>query len=544
MCQYSLRSQSGGEPGGTWTYLGFNASDPSGPFNQTPAIPLVTQSPGANLVGDNPTVNALGKTPGFYRFRYYVTNTICDDESFMTVQVAAPTCAGNPVTKTVCTTSPVVDIMQELSVGATCAVQQGNLTPNQLTVNPAITAPGTYTYTNSVPLSPYPGFSLECNGNCSTSAALTLIVVPGYNPGTPGANPYFVCSSFNPFDMLVGASNTGRWVLQSGGPVTISINNTSVNLTNGSTISTTHNPSIVMGAAPFGTYVFRYIVNFGQPCQAHTDVTFNYGPTPNAGVGTLTNYCTGDYLSTNPGPINLFSRLTGSPQTTGTWGVIFPTISNPATVNQTLVPIFNASLNTNGPGVQDDTLTLGTLTTGFIDWFIQSGLSTFTIRVSYTITPNGTPLYQNCGTSTAFINFILNRAGYLGDSLYPQNAPYVYTKPTTPGNTEISLAGLFDDFTPPATMFFTPFSPGSNNPLSNIKINGTLYTYNNFAQLPFGTNDYLRLANFDQVPAGLYAFQVNTVSTSGLCPTYSEIAYVRVVDPTPSCTVDVSITPT
>ncbi len=59
--------------GGTWTYVGYHATNPSGPFNGAPASPLVPVTPSVLTGwGDNFVIDTDDKTAGFYRFTYNV----------------------------------------------------------------------------------------------------------------------------------------------------------------------------------------------------------------------------------------------------------------------------------------------------------------------------------------------------------------------------------------------------------------------------------------------------------------------------------------
>ena len=84
-CTYNIRTQlTSFAPGGTWTYVGYNANSDSGPWGNNPATPLVPELPGSVINrGDDFTIVTDGKSFGYYKFNY----TIGSDTVSLTVRV-------------------------------------------------------------------------------------------------------------------------------------------------------------------------------------------------------------------------------------------------------------------------------------------------------------------------------------------------------------------------------------------------------------------------------------------------------------------------
>lgn len=166
------------------------------------------------------------------------------------------------------------------------------------TFDPATDVPGVFTYT--VPGSPV------------TIANVTVIVHALPDAGSNGA--LTVCSNDPGVDLLtvLGGSPdaTGSWTL------------------NGDPVGAMFTP----GTSPAGAYL--YTVSGTAPCpNASATVTVTVDALPNAGSnGTLT-------VCNNDGPVDLFTRLGGNPDTGGSWTF------NGASANATFTP------GTSQPGV-------------------------------------------------------------------------------------------------------------------------------------------------------------------------------------------------
>ncbi len=90
--------------GGTWTYLGYNASVATGPWGANPGSPPTgVPAPSATMTGDNPSIAVSGSTSsGFYAFMYDSGTVPCDDTSTTRVQVSSVQCAGGDFEIDVC----------------------------------------------------------------------------------------------------------------------------------------------------------------------------------------------------------------------------------------------------------------------------------------------------------------------------------------------------------------------------------------------------------------------------------------------------------
>jgi len=349
MCQQNLRDLlTGADPGGTWTYIGYNQTSSSGPWENTPAVPLVTTPIGGTMTGDNPLINPLGKTAGYYRFRYSVfttvTSGVCVDDAFVTVHVVDRTCAGNVRTKTVCVGTPV-NIIQELQVGSSCTVTAGTITPSfpNNIFTPSVA--GTTIFTNTVDVIPDAGFDLLCT-NCNTSATLTVNAVSSANVGTLVNSPrLIICDYSNPInlqDLLTGEAINGSWYFAtspsgapaySGATLTVNsnlFNNTTQFITPGTKLTNATNIATVNfnQAAKGFDYRFRYVVNEGLPCEASAEVILYTSEPLNSGTATNDVVCFYDIIPSiqfAPPPFNLSTWLTGE-SGSGSWSIT----SNPA----------------------------------------------------------------------------------------------------------------------------------------------------------------------------------------------------------------------
>jgi hypothetical protein len=154
--------------------------------------------------------------------------------------------------------------------------------------------PGTYTFT----------FNLFYNGNQTDTYTTTITVGAGQTPDPGEYAEHDICTAGPPialFSQLGGTPDPGG----------IWYNPNNVAVANGMFV-----PGVSMEG--LYTYLFDYID--GVPCQdALQQVYMHYLPNGNPGVGTTIPVCNGAAP-----PINLFSLLTGSPQTDGVWSPTLP----------------------------------------------------------------------------------------------------------------------------------------------------------------------------------------------------------------------------
>jgi hypothetical protein len=80
-CTYNIRKDLAPSfaTGGTWKYIGFNASSGSGPWTSTPANPLVNYTANSTIpLGDDFVIETKDKTVGYYKFTYTVLASTVD----------------------------------------------------------------------------------------------------------------------------------------------------------------------------------------------------------------------------------------------------------------------------------------------------------------------------------------------------------------------------------------------------------------------------------------------------------------------------------
>ncbi|MGV3637716.1 MAG: hypothetical protein ACO1NQ_08730, partial [Flavobacteriales bacterium] len=201
------------------------------------------------------------------------------------VQQPQTASAGTNGVLTLCATDPAVDLFDALGgnpdPGGVWTDPDGD--PVSSTFNPAVDAPGVYTYT--VPCAPQP-----C---VDPTATVTVSVNQPPSAGTNATTA--VCSNgaaFNLFTLLGGSPQAGgAWTGPGGAPV-----------------SSTFTP----GTSAPGVYT--YTVLGAPPCaNASATVTVSVVNAPNAGAGTSFTVCS------NAASFALITRLGGTPQPGGSW---------------------------------------------------------------------------------------------------------------------------------------------------------------------------------------------------------------------------------
>lgn len=233
----------------------------------------------------NPAVDVAG----IYTYTFAGNQPCDDDTATVTVTInPIPDAGENGVAPQMCSNFPSVDLFTFLNgTPQTGGVWTPTLASGTGLFNPAVDAPGNYTYTVGSAL-------------CERDSA-TVAVNVTRSPNAGGLNaPLLInaCITNNAVDLFTGLNGTqdvGTWT----------------NNTTGVVVSNIFDATI--GA---GTYLFRYTVTGGvSPCESDfAIVTVIVAPIPNAGtyVGAPQNFCNAI------GTINLFSLLTGN-QTGGDW---------------------------------------------------------------------------------------------------------------------------------------------------------------------------------------------------------------------------------
>ena len=576
MCQISLRSDinSSASPGGIWTYLGYNPTDPTtGVWNFTPSNPLVPTPIGQTISGDDPLVDSTGKSVGFYRFSYTVTNEGCTDTEIFIVQVRQANCAGDDFTISLCSNTPTISLAQFFDDYTTCSLVVGSIagvsgspvigsSPNY-NFNPSVNGPGTFVVRNTVVSSPYAGFSSQCE-DCTQTADATIVVIAFRSAGDERFVPYFSvctdpsCTVSLPSLLLslpVGSQDGDWWLREAevGFPsyvdaqLTLNTNlfpNVSHNyfphtkITNG-----TVNGTVNFSNADTGfVYNFEYIVGAGTPCETSQTVQVYVGPIPDAGIPpSVQNICMTNLISNNGGPVmNLWAQLGGTPSTQGTWSF---THNYPGSYNTRFNRAFDQG-NTDPLFVfngQDD----------FFDWDeirnrgnINDGPfspgTTLTFNFTYQAQMPSSYLCANCAPES---------------STFTKNITIDYLTGTSPHSTigtaylcsngcTIDLGSLVsgaDDFarwrvgtTAISNLIridpnFGPDSPTNFSVFQNLSFTSDFTSP--FTQLNL---------DFSLVPAGTYHFQL--FGGSAPCDRITNV-YITVTQPPPACLVDVTIIP-
>jgi gliding motility-associated-like protein len=255
----ALFAQLGGTPdaGGTWTAPG-----------------------GASFTG---TFDPSTDLAGIYTYTISVPPPCVSVTSTVTVTLNAPPDAGLDGTLALCATSGSSTLFNALGgtpdAGGTWTDPMG--VAHSGTFDPAVDAPGLYTYTVSG-LFPCP----------NASASATVTVTPQVNPGQPAI--LNLCVSGVPVDLfpaLGPADANGTWT----GP-----------------LGTSFNGTFVPGTDPAGAYT--YTVAGTPPCPSGSAViTVNILSDPDAGLdGSLA-------LCSSSAPVDLYSQLGGTPDVGGTW---------------------------------------------------------------------------------------------------------------------------------------------------------------------------------------------------------------------------------
>lgn len=230
-CNINLRTNTlvGADTGGTWTYLGYNATNPLGNPGTGGTTP-------PTLVGDNPLLNTETWVAGYYFFRYTIGST-CVAHTDTILNVAAKPIIGSLNNQQFCTLdSQVIDLDNYVSglVGVrtwsvnsgSASVPSGSFDANNGTLDLSlVNNAGNYIF-NLVVVSDTPsGFSdFGCIRCISTNTLTITINAPcqsGQDTTKSVSTPAGVVSLFNLLDGNKDASIV--WTQLTG--TTVAINN-------------------------------------------------------------------------------------------------------------------------------------------------------------------------------------------------------------------------------------------------------------------------------------------------------------------------------
>ncbi len=232
-----------------------------------------------NVVPDQFTPSS--GSSGTYRYIITGTTPCVNDTSFLTIDLVQAPSAGTNGTFSVCSISPVEDLFTHLGgtpgPGGTWT-RPGNL-PHSGQFTPGTDPAGIYTYT------------VAGQSPCSSaSATVNVTVQTAGNPGT--STDTTICSNGSAINLknALGTTATGTW----SGPSTVTSN--------------LYNPANMNP----GPYVFSIAATGVCPIIS-ASVQVSETPAPDAGGnGTLT-------VCSSGANVDLFSRLTGTPNAGGTW---------------------------------------------------------------------------------------------------------------------------------------------------------------------------------------------------------------------------------
>lgn len=267
----SMRSQLGGSPNpfGSWVYV-TGGDTPHGDFFD----PATDQ-------------------PGVYRYTVAGVAPCANASALLTVNVVQAGNAGTSATVEACVTQTSVDLFAALGpnaqVGGTWTDQNGSQALIGNIFNPSVAGNGTWPFT----------YTILGNGPCqAVSSTITVEVGAGSSAGNDST--VTVCGSITDLDLFtqLGGSPTagGSWtdVVGTGALLPNGILNVSL--------------LPIGGSSPF-----QYTITDPGCGNVSAVVQVTAAPYPVAGIGTSLTLCS------TASPVDLFTQLTGSPQTGGTW---------------------------------------------------------------------------------------------------------------------------------------------------------------------------------------------------------------------------------
>lgn len=377
----------------------------------------------------------------------------------------------------------------------------------------------------------------QSNGGSANNYTNTCFTtVPGVNINV-GTAPF--TGSFNPeqaFTALAGATVNGTWTLYvgdyAGGDTgtlldwTISFAQPTVTYTWSPTTALSSTTVLNPTANPTATTTYTLTANNSCGCTGSAQATVVVVSPPNAGTnGSVTVCSTGT-------PVNLFSYLGGSANSTGTWtgpspllggysGIYNPVTMNPGVYTYTVLgtsPCANATatvtvteVSTPSPGTNGSVVACAT--GGNINLFNSLG---------------GSPV--TTGTWSGPSGLL---GGYLGTFNPLTNSPGTYTylvpgtAPCPPISATVSVTIVPG---PTATISYpaTPFC--SNDADSNPTITGT--TGGTFSASPVGLSINATTGAIQPTLSASGTYTVTyTIAASGGCPVFTTTTTVQILEP-------------
>ncbi|HRH39150.1 MAG TPA: hypothetical protein PK760_12430, partial [Flavobacteriales bacterium] len=240
-----------------------------GSISRTSAGVITCMIPGGGPVGSGYRIRVVASTPA----------TIGSDDG-TNISISVGSFAGNDNTVTICPNQAPTNLFAYLPGADACGTWTApNAQPFSGFFNPNTDPAGVYTYTTN------------CGGGCAPDAAnLTVLIGSGANAGNDVTTT--ICStgsSVNLIGYVDGGDITGVFSYN-GLP------------TNGSQLATP------------GVYPIQYVVYGVAPCGNDTaTMLFTVIAPANAGNGVSVTICANDPT------VDLFTFITGSPQTGGVW---------------------------------------------------------------------------------------------------------------------------------------------------------------------------------------------------------------------------------
>jgi hypothetical protein len=290
--------------GGVWTYLGYDASSPTGSFTSTPPIPMVSQGVGDQVgTTDDPLINPENASVGFYKFRYTTTAgtpgvSTCSNSVDIIVQVSVGPCSGADTTVVLCTDQAPTSLSSLMSAAAECdnytlGVVTGtvlNLSSYDQTttvLNPATTALGSYTFTNTTGPIVQNGFSLGCSDCASSTSTLTVNVVRAHTVLTTAniSSCHLSTQLFQSGNFITSSNPNGRWVYARGATTDASItwNGQVINVDADTPLGNQLNVPFRIDGLTIGEHFIRYYAS-EAPCERFEEIKITIVEPPNPGV--------------------------------------------------------------------------------------------------------------------------------------------------------------------------------------------------------------------------------------------------------------------
>ena len=432
------------------------------------------------------TYDPTTMTPGIYTYAVIVPGCVPSDFSTVTVTETPVLNAGIDATVTICSVGASQDLFTLLA-GSPDITGTWSPSPSTLggahlgTYDPLTMTPGTYTYT------------IAATGGCLIPDFSTVVVTEVLTPNAGVDGVITVCengASVDLFSSLTGTPGTsGTW----SGTSTLT----------GAYLGT-YDPTTMVP----GVYTYSVIVPGCVPSDFST-VTITESTLPLAGVDGAITVCS------NGSSIDLFSSLTGSPNTTGTW-------SGPSVLVGGYLGTYNPSTLTPGSYVytvsatscsNDISTVIVTETTApnaGVDGAITvcSNGSSIDLFSSLTGSPNTTGTWTGTSVLTG---------GYLGtyDPSTFTAGIYTYTVAATACVSDISTVTVTESIVPDAGIdgVITVCSNGSSIDLYSSLTGSPLLT-GTWSGPSVLVGGYLGTYDPSSLTAGSYTYTVSAIACS------------------------------